>query len=380
MYSESTLLGLIDLIYDAAADPQRWPAFLGRYQELLAARNVALGYAAPEHDKMLVVATGADEGDVRKYHQYPCPWLERLILANWRTGGAGASHHLISDSELEQTVCFNEFLGPRRFNYGMGAAILAVGDGPATFVTLREKRLGPYSDEDLTFLRALLPHMSRALQLYGRMLSADTERRALADSLDRLSTGLLLLDAAGRVLFANRAVQEMASQNDGLRLQPDGLAAAVAAETAALRQLIARAALTTNGKGLHPGGAMLISRPSLRRSFAVSVSPVPKEAIVPGLRGSAAVAVFVLDPEALGEPDGALLERLYGLTPAESRVAAALLNGHDLRAAASELGVSYHTARAQAKSIFSKTGTRGQSDLIRLLLKLPSQQTGIAVV
>ncbi|MEZ5355078.1 MAG: hypothetical protein R2762_20775 [Bryobacteraceae bacterium] len=91
-----------------------------------------------------------------------------------------------------------------------------------------------------------------------------------------------------------------------------------------------------------------------------------------GLADSPAVAVFVTDPESSTDADAALLSRLYGLTPAESRLAGELLEGRDLRAAAEELGVSYHTARAQSKSIFGKTGTRGQTDLLRLLLKLPA--------
>jgi hypothetical protein len=213
MYSEKTVLDIVTLIYDAAADPSLWPVFLERYQALTSARKVALGYEPPGEERVVIMASGADQGDIRKYHQYPCPWLDRLLLANWRTGGADASHHLITDAELRRTECFNEFLGPRQFHYGMGAAILAMGNGPAMFVMLREQPKGPYSDDDLAFLRALLPHLSRALQLHGRLAVAEAGRRALADSLDRLSTGVLLLDAPGRVLFTNRAAHQIAMQN-----------------------------------------------------------------------------------------------------------------------------------------------------------------------
>ncbi|MEZ5355077.1 MAG: hypothetical protein R2762_20770 [Bryobacteraceae bacterium] len=162
MYQESTLIDLVKLIYDAAADSARWPAFLGRYQEILAARNIALGYTSPDLSQSLFLATGVDMSDMERYHRYPCPWLDRLLMANWRDGGADASHHLISDSELRSTDCFNEFLGPRQFHYGMGAAIPATQEGPAVLVILRENHKGPYSDEDLHFLRTLLPHMSSA--------------------------------------------------------------------------------------------------------------------------------------------------------------------------------------------------------------------------
>ena len=198
MTSESTLLHLVGSIYDAAADASRWPDFLMRFQAVLSSRNTALMYATP--NEVVVQATGADQADIRKYHQYPCPWLDRLVAANWQTGGADASHHLIDDRELRKTECFSEFLGPRQFHYGLGAAI-AAGNEPAVFVTLREAAKGPYSDDDLAVLRTLLPHMSRAFQLYGRVAALESDRRALASALDRLGTGLVLLDEASRILF-----------------------------------------------------------------------------------------------------------------------------------------------------------------------------------
>ena len=373
MDSEKRLLDLLPLIYQAAADSERWPAFLEQYQAILAARNIVLGYAAPDEDRALIVATGADQADIRKYHQYSCPWLDRLVQTNWRSGGADASHHLITDAELENTACFSEFLGPRQFHYGMGAAIVAVGAGPALLVILREKQKGPYEDADLAFLRALLPHLSQAFKLYGRIAALESDRRGLTDAIDLLSTGLLILDARGCVLVANRAAQQIVGKNDGLRIERDGLAAALPRETAALRRLVAGAALTTNGNGVHAGGELLLSRPSQRRPLALAISPLPQDELFPGLPGASAVAVFVSDPEANGESDGALLGRLYGLTPAESRLTTAMMSGDDLREVSGALGISYHTARAQVKSVFSKTGTRRQAELVRLLLKLPMQ-------
>jgi DNA-binding CsgD family transcriptional regulator/PAS domain-containing protein len=373
MHSEEVLLDLVQLIYQAAADPRHWPVFLERYQTILAARNLALGYSVLDQRPSLIVATGADQADIRKYHQYTCPWLDRLIRTNWRAGGADASHHLITDPELERTACFSEFLGPRKFHYGMGAAILAVGDVPAWLVILREKARGPYSDEDLGLLRALLPHMSQALKLHGRISALEAERRGLADSLDRLPTGVLVLDAGGRVLFANRMARRIAGENDGLRIGRDGLSAALPRETAAVRRLVADAARTTNGDGAHAGGELFLSRPSLRRPLVLAVHPLPRDELFPGLPGTSAVAVFVSDPDANGESDGAVLARLYGLTPAERRLTSALLTGDDLREISDTLGISYHTARSQMKSVFGKTGTRRQAELMRLLLKLPAQ-------
>ncbi|MGJ3629601.1 helix-turn-helix transcriptional regulator [Sphingomonas sp. MMS24-JH45] len=64
---------------------------------------------------------------------------------------------------------------------------------------------------------------------------------------------------------------------------------------------------------------------------------------------------------------------LFGLTPAEIRLAVTLLNDdRSLRDAAASLGIAYGTARAQLASIFDKTQVRTQSHLLRLLTMLSS--------
>ena len=57
----------------------------------------------------------------------------------------------------------------------------------------------------------------------------------------------------------------------------------------------------------------------------------------------------------------------YGLTPAEIRIVLQLLSGKSLRDSALVAGVSYETARSVLKSVFVKTGTHRQSELVLLL-------------
>jgi DNA-binding CsgD family transcriptional regulator len=65
-----------------------------------------------------------------------------------------------------------------------------------------------------------------------------------------------------------------------------------------------------------------------------------------------------------------LLTHLFGLSPAEARLASIIAGGIDLRTAAEDLGVKRDTARNQLKAIFAKTGAHRQSELVELLAKL----------
>ena len=59
-----------------------------------------------------------------------------------------------------------------------------------------------------------------------------------------------------------------------------------------------------------------------------------------------------------------LLQRHFGLTPAEARLALHLVAGETLRSAEAKLSMTYETARTHLKSIFQKTGTCRQAELV----------------
>jgi DNA-binding CsgD family transcriptional regulator len=57
----------------------------------------------------------------------------------------------------------------------------------------------------------------------------------------------------------------------------------------------------------------------------------------------------------------------YGLTKSETRALTGLVAGKTVDAIAREYGRSRETIRTQLKSLYSKTGARGQADLLRLV-------------
>ncbi len=81
-----------------------------------------------------------------------------------------------------------------------------------------------------------------------------------------------------------------------------------------------------------------------------------------------AVCVIISDPERQNLLPEKALRNLFGLAPAEARLAVRLARGDELRSAAAELNITYATARTQLAAIFRKTSTSRQGELIRLLL------------
>ncbi len=65
-----------------------------------------------------------------------------------------------------------------------------------------------------------------------------------------------------------------------------------------------------------------------------------------------------------------ILRELYGLTPAENRLATLLAAGIGLPDACAKLGIHHETGRTQLKTIFNKTETSTQAQLACLLTEL----------
>ena len=80
--------------------------------------------------------------------------------------------------------------------------------------------------------------------------------------------------------------------------------------------------------------------------------------------------LLITDPGEDRVLDTKTLQKMFQLTPSEIRVSSALARGLDTQQIASENGVGADTVRYHLKSIFAKTSTRHQAQLVSLLSRL----------
>jgi hypothetical protein len=129
--------------------------------------------------------------------------------------------------------------------------------------------------------------------------------------IDRFALGVILADGHGRLLVVNAAAERILRLADGLSMTHEGICAATHADTRALQLAIAVAATSAADGGRHPGHALTIARPSLKRSFSLLVTPLRVGAPVAGGQRATAVAIFISDPERAVSPNAELLQRLF---------------------------------------------------------------------
>lgn len=95
---------------------------------------------------------------------------------------------------------------------------------------------------------------------------------------------------------------------------------------------------------------------------------LPVNRAASGFRG--AIGILVIVDTQMRELPGSVLEQLFEMTGAEVRLASGLVKGLELHEIAEQHGVSVETLRVQLKSIFAKTHTKRQPQLVALLAHL----------
>jgi DNA-binding CsgD family transcriptional regulator len=236
-------------------------------------------------------------------------------------------------------------------------------------VAYRPYAKGDFNTTERKLFAALIPHLQRAAQLQLRLAGLDGLPESSAEILNRLSQGVLLVDAEARVIFANRAAESILRAGRGLFLGRDGLRAEIPSETRRLRRIIADCAAPRRELG-GAGGRLRLSREHGVPLIIVITPHRGRFGWVDVVRPRA--ILFITDPEATPGVHRQWLREEFGLTPAETAVAVEVLATDGLQAAAGRLGISLETARTHLAHVFGKTGTRRQAELVRLLLRSAS--------
>jgi DNA-binding CsgD family transcriptional regulator len=278
--------------------------------------------------------------------------LERLIRHHRRVGsrddmlGAVGGGRIVSQSTLATRVT---------------AARAVLGD-PG----VRERPTGAYSVGAASQGRR---PVQRAAATAVETLPAERRRLAILscefalDAFEASGSPAAVIDGGGGVLRLNRHAERLLGAD--LKIVNRRLVSIDRDATVALDRALHGLIWSRQAEPPHP--PIVLPRRSGRAILAY-----PSRA--PG-RGPAALGprrgfVVFVDLEARRAAAPGDLARAFGLTPAEARLASRLSSGEAVGLAAAKLGIAYETARCVLKSIFQKTDTHRQAQLVSLLSRI----------
>ena len=218
----------------------------------------------------------------------------------------------------------------------------------------------------LARLELLSKQLARAMQLQNRLNRLEENVARCDGALDLLDFGLVLLDGTPKLSFINHTANQIFEENDGIRYARGEIIVADQRSEKKLRESCkfmgkSNCLLTEDISYLE------IRRPSGKPSLSIFVIPIKKNH--PLELNTTSIALMIFDPLKRSAFSGKMVQITYGFTPAETKLAVALMHGGSVEQYANAKCVSVNTVRTQLRNLFAKTETTRQGELISLLFR-----------
>lgn len=363
---------IVSLLYEATLDPSAWSGALDLLAESLHA--VGASYFVWDAERQCAnfwCAVGHSESMQQKYlAHYSTLDPTRDVAMNGKVGEIFFSRLLFPDRYIQKSEYFQDYLIPAGIGNVLGGKIMESNASAGIFSVQQSAGAQGLAEKDQSLIVAITPHLMRAAKIHWRMAALHKQALSLQVALTAISLPVLLVDSQQRLHFMNGAAERLLASGKGLLIRSQRLSCSDLDSDRILTQKVTQA--TSN---LHCESSAL-RVPSGTDDHLLTFVPIPEVQSAGLHSGRLALVVAFPDPPPT-EEFSRLIAGVFHLTPAEKKLACRLLAGGSLSEIADESQLGRETIRSQLRSIFEKTGTNRQAQLVMLLQQLafitPSQ-------
>ncbi|MGE3690827.1 MAG: helix-turn-helix transcriptional regulator [Novosphingobium sp.] len=217
-----------------------------------------------------------------------------------------------------------------------------------------------FGDDVTRLFTEIAPVLRGVLRNYVTVEQHRFAAEAAGDVVRRLQFGWIALDASGLVIEADRFGEHVLATSGVLRRDRQGK---IALRRSALQRELEQAVA-----GIAAGQSQRPRAIPLRTDPWLDMLLVPARHRPLAAAGTATVIAYVHGDNWSSSDREVQLAELFSLSRSEARLALALCRGKTIAEAAGEFGLTVDSARTYSKSIFAKTGARGQPDLVRIIM------------
>ena len=369
--SDEKIYDLVGLIYETSREvsPDAWLEVYKRMSALLSSGAGSLSLYSKSADRFDFVASTLDADllkEYENYYQYVSPFRQHIVRMNAGDKFSRAEH--LSDKEFLKTELYQEYFKKQDvFNYDYQVLFKDSNlSGGVSFS--RSEKMSNFGKNEQRAIKIIMPHLRRAFQVYMKVSEIQRDNQLLIECLGKISQGIIVVNKAGKIVFINEYANRIIARKDGLQINRYGMLLANATRETRKLQNLLQSVFENNAalKGKF-GGITNISRASGTRPLSLLIAPFSQQN-QNGFNSEIFALIFVNDPEQKIESVEPVLREIYGLTPAEAKIAAILAQGNSLKDVCETLRITQNTGRTHLKRIFSKTETNRQGELVKLIL------------
>lgn len=347
--------------HDAALVPESWPAAL----DLLSSQTASLGVVLVPVKSRATLSVGSESIAEATDFYFREGWHTRdkrdhtaFALA---TRGIAVDLDITTEDQMRRDPYYQDFLGRFGMKWFAGIGIPA-GEDMWCLSIQRSEQQGPFTPDDQAALLSLRAPLSTAAMLASSIGSARAE--GLTEGLELAGMPAILLDREARVVHFNPSAEALLGSD--LQIRQGRIVSSTVAQSDDIHCMIGLA-LGLRAKAIVPPPV------AIRRAghYPIIMNAVPLTGKSTLIFAPASALVLLRVPDAERAPLETELKALFALTRSEAKVALSLLQSADtVGAIAENLGISVNTARTHLSSVYRKTDTSRQSELVRLLSKI----------
>jgi DNA-binding CsgD family transcriptional regulator len=346
---------------EAAVDPTRWHGAT----EVVAQATGAVGAFLFPIEGMLPDVPRSRSLEAAFHRYIREGWIERDV--RHRSGptivrrGLATDFDFTTPDKIAREPYYQELLAPHGLQWFVGVKVTS-GDDLWVLAIQRSMAQEPFSATEQRILALLSTQLSASAALAGALGFARAD--AALSAFEVSGSAVVLLDRLGKVIRSNEAASRLLGPD--LNITNGRLVSASHDATATL------------DKALHnllwrPSSAALAAPVQLPRrtgakpilAYPLRLSGVSTDALAP-----CQAVVVLVDLECRRRLPENTLRIIFGLTPAEAKLAGHVISGESVEQIAGRLGIAYETARNQLKSVLAKTKTHRQTELMSMLTQV----------
>jgi len=352
----------LEACHDALIVPDLWPTAL---QQLADALNVSSCTFASIGDRPYERPRSLGHCEftsfwVRNRHHAPCPYTGKAFpfVSNYVI-----DDQVVSADDPKTMPYVPETARPGNREW-WAAGSFAIADRQWCLSVYKDRARGRFSHDEGRYLARVAPRFGRIVEL-AEKLEAVKAASALT-AFDQLKCPALIVDWDGAVRNLNRLAENLIVKD--LHLHRGRLWSSDPASNRRIQELIAAILATARGSS-PPLNQVVVNRAD---APWLLMEAMPVTALGSGVFNEGRALLILTDLTKPAVSDSRLLAIVFGLTPAEAKLAASIASGIGIDAAAASLRIGRETAKSQLKAVFLKTSTHSQPELVALMNRLRS--------
>jgi DNA-binding CsgD family transcriptional regulator len=373
---DKRIVDLIETVYLCGSGNADWQVFLDQYGALFPSLKSAMtGYDKSFKQVEIFCTSNYDLSFIDTYRDYYYklnPWQDVILNSPLVPNVSWAPE--VPLPELRRTEFYADWIRPQD-NVAAGFTTMLLNE-PRRFVNLTSNVNPKFVAEAQRAADALTiigPHLQRAFELSCQLKAARVRESTCQSVLDLLVAPVFIVNANGKLHFSNAIGERLLRQEQIVKSDPGGRLCLVdARDHRAVMNAVRSTASRLDCCG--PRFIPLQGAPKGRYLAFVTTLLMQRRNLTDRelylLTPNLPIAVFIIDSSEKTQTRIEGVATALGVTPAEARLALALLHDKTLKEYADEQGVSIHTVRIQMRSLLDKTDTRRQAELVRLLANI----------